>query len=44
MTEDRDTDAVVELGTASELTQGQARVDIDVSGGQARFLTGIAEN
>lgn len=33
MTEDRDTDAVVELCTASELTQGQARVDIDVSGG-----------
>lgn len=44
MTEDREQDDVVELGAATELTRGQAVIDIDVSGGPARFLTGIADD
>ena len=36
--------STIDLGKASVETKGQAIVDIDVSGGQLRFLLGIVED
>jgi hypothetical protein len=44
MKEDHEVEAVIELGSASELTRGNAMNDTDVNGGQLRFITGIAED
>jgi hypothetical protein len=37
-------DEVVELGIASEVTRGQAIVNLDVSGGQLNYLSGITDD
>lgn len=44
MKEDHEIEAVIELGSASELTRGTAINDVDASGGQQRFLNGIADD
>jgi hypothetical protein len=42
---DREKNAdVIEIGTASELTRGQALVKDDISGGQLSFVSGIADD
>lgn len=35
---------VIDLGQASVETKGQAIFDLDVSGGQLRYATGIADD
>lgn len=35
-------DTLIDLGEASTTTKGQAIVELDVSGGNLRFLPGIA--
>lgn len=42
MKEDHEVEVVIELGSASDLTRGTAISDNDVSGGQLRYLAGIA--
>lgn len=42
MTEDTRDETVIDLGEASTTTKGQAIVELDVSGGNLRFLPGIA--
>lgn len=43
MTEDTPReDILIDLGEASTTTKGQAIVELDVSGGNLRFLPGIA--
>lgn len=37
-------DDIVELGTASIETKGQAIIDVDVGGGQLRFVPGISND
>lgn len=36
-------DTVIDLGEASTETRGQAILDLDVNGGQLRFMPGIVE-
>lgn len=35
---------VIELGEASQVTRGQAIIELDVNGGQLRFGLGIVED
>ena len=37
-------DDIVEIGTVSEETKGEALIDQDVGGGQQRFLMGIVQD
>jgi len=41
---EHDEEAVIDLGQASVETKGTALFDVDVSGGELRYIAGIADD